>query len=440
MKAIIIPGINDLNKGGQALIWESVNLVKDLGLYDTVKVLSNGDTSEEMEKLCGQSRMKGVKLLYNILRHPRRGRHEDDFQEGFQSRLRLSINALKDFLSLNFLKINLNRPVLLSAFFDQNVMHTLKEFKDADTIFVKGGGFIHAYGEYTASYQMWYFLFYIRLAYKLGKKVVVLPNSFGPFDGIMVKSQVKKVLLKADIIFAREKESAKQLEALLNRKISVFPDLGFYLKSETEKRLLNHIPEKFHSDKNVKVGFTVRPWRFPGKSDRANLYENYLIAVTELVKEITAKGYVALFFNQSLGPNTHEDDRIAVAEIMKRLQGNENVYWIDENFSCDELQVLYSGLDYMVGTRFHSVIFSMNSSVPSLAIGYGGNKANGIMGDFGLDDYTVPIDVISYEDLSASFRKLVTNRDEITSQLMEFRSQLSDSRSVMIDFIKNQLK
>ncbi len=40
---------------------------------------------------------------------------------------------------------------------------SVNEFREAEVIFVKGGGFIHAYGEKTAPYLMWYFLFYVRL-------------------------------------------------------------------------------------------------------------------------------------------------------------------------------------------------------------------------------------------------------------------------------------
>ncbi len=436
MKAIIIPGINDMNKGDQALIWESVRLVEDLGLFDTVKVLANGDTPEEMEQLCSQSRLRGIKLVYNILPHPRRGKHGEDFREAYSDRFRLVFNAVKDFFSLSFFQHNLNRPALLSTFFDQNMIHAIREFREADVIFVKGGGFIHAYGELSAPYLMWYFLFYVRLAKKMKKKVVILPNSYGPFRGIGVKTQVKKALQSADIIYAREYQSASELGELLKKKIPVAKDLGFFLQKNGTKKLSDFLPESVQDKNILKVGFTVRPWRFPGSLNVERQFENYLQSVNTLVNDLTKKGYVVFFFNQSIGPNSHEDDRIAIAEIMKMQNENPNVFWLNYDFTCEELQSLYSELDFMVGTRFHSVIFSMLSGVPSLAIGYGGNKAGGIMGDFALDDYTIPIDELTPELLVNTFEKLAQNGEQIREQLRQFQEQLQTSRNSLISEIK----
>src|SRR5690606_21132668 len=112
----------------------------------------------------------------------------------------------------------------------RRVLFRSEHFRTADTVFVKGGGFLHAHGEKTAPYVMWYFLYYMNLAKKLGKNLVLLPNSYGPFDGLTVKSQLQKGLGKSELILAREHVSAKALSGLLNQNIPVVPDLGFYLK------------------------------------------------------------------------------------------------------------------------------------------------------------------------------------------------------------------
>lgn len=437
MKAIVIPGMNDMNKGDQALIWESVRLVEDTGLFSTVKVMSNGDTPEEVEALCRQSRRRGIKLVYNILPHPRRGKHEEDFREGLGSNFRLIRNAVKDFVALNFLLFNLRREVLLSVFFDQNVLHTLREFRSADIIFVKGGGFIHSYGEISAPYLMWFFLFYVRLAKKLNKNVVVLPNSYGPFKGYSVKSQVKNALKEADIIYAREQQSAKELGKLLKRSIPVEKDLGFFLKKGTSSGLQKYVPVDFFAGHPKKVGITVRPWRFPGTVNGNAKFGEYIKSVAKLAEYITDKGDKVLFFNQAIGPNSHEDDRIAIAEVLYLLKGNKNVFWVNENFTCEELQSLYAELDFMVGTRFHSVIFALTGGVPSMAIGYGGNKARGIMSDFGLKEYNVPIDSLNTEILISTFDQLVVNADEVRKQLKKLPGQLEDSRNHIIQKIKD---
>ncbi len=433
MKGIIVPGVTDMNKGDQALVWESHRVAMDTGLFEKVFILSNGDTPEEREKLCAQSERRGFDILENILKHPRRGKHHQGevVREGIGSLLRLVVFAVYDFCQLSLLLSVCNNRRLVGFLFDKKTVSTVNTFRNSDVIFIKGGGFIHAYGEKTAPYLIWYFLFYVRLARAMRKKIIFLPNSFGPFEGLTVKSQVRSVFKSIDRIYAREALSSSKLGSLLNRNIPVSPDLGFYL-SMADVTNANALLDKYRISQDDKiVGITIRPWRFPGHSDPERLYENYLSSVVALVNHVLSLGYTVAFCNQSIGPNTHEDDRNAIREVMKRVS-HQKIVWIDEDLPCDVLKALYSRFYAFVGTRFHSVIFSLTSCVPSIAIGYGGNKAKGIMADFNLDDFTVPIESVSSEKLTLMFDKLAADHDRVRNILSENNRKLSEKRTELI--------
>jgi colanic acid/amylovoran biosynthesis protein len=418
MKGIIVPGVTDMNKGDQALVWESHRLAMDTGCFTKVYIVSSGDTKEEREKLCSQSEEKGYEFVENILRHPRRGKHHDTaiVKESLSSFLTLAAHAVADFLNRSFLLLICNNQKMVALFYNKQVAKTIGQFKESDVIFVKGGGFIHAYGEKTAPYLMWFFLFYVRLALAMKKKVIFLPNSFGPFEGLTVKSQVKSVFKKLDRVYAREALSAQKLGELLNAEISVSPDLGFYLKMAGKDQSVS-ILNKYGLTQNDKiVGITIRPWRFPGKSNPEALYENYITAVAAFASHLLDKGYKVALCNQSIGPNSHEDDRNAIKELTNRIS-HPNLVWINENLPCDVLKALYSNFYAFVGTRFHSVIFSLTSLVPSLAIGYGGNKAKGIMSDFNLQEFTIQIEDSEAKQLISMFEKLVSDYDGIKKTL-----------------------
>lgn len=441
MKAIIVPGVTDLNKGDQALVWESHRLVADTGIYDEILILNSGDTPEERELLCRQSIDHGYQMIENILQHPRRGKHNNDehIKESKVELLKQVKNASLDFLSTKLLLEVCSNLGVVKKLFSEKVYNTVKVFAEADAIYVKGGGFIHAYGEKTAPYLMWYFLFYVRLAMKLKKKVIFFPNSYGPFEGLTVKDQVKSVFNKMDLVYAREHVSAQSLGDLLGKKIPLEMDLGFFLQkgsqSEAEKVLA-----KYNLSKEDKiVGVTIRPWRFPGMKNPEELYKNYINSVCELTKYILNKGYKVALCNQSLGPNSHEDDRNAIKEVHDRIQ-HPNIIWINENLTCEVLKAVYSNFYFFVGTRFHSIIFSLTSIVPSIAIGYGGNKAKGIMGDFSLNEYVVQIHEVNTQQLINMFDSAITNYMEIQDKLKSSMSLVEDSRNRMINDIKSLYK
>lgn len=437
MKAIIVPGVTDLNKGDQALVWESHRLVKDTGLYDEIFILNSGDTDEERLLLCKQSEDHGFKMVENILQHPRRGKHKND-EHIKESKLELAKqvkNASLDFISTKTLLEICNNLPIVKRLYSEKVYQTIKHFSDADAIFVKGGGFIHAYGEKTAPYLMWYFLFYVRLAQKLNKKVIFFPNSYGPFEGLTVKQQVKSVFNKLDLTYARENVSAESLGKLLGKKIPVEMDLGFFLNKGSQEKAIS-ILKKYNLSKEDKiVGITIRPWRFPGYSNPEELYQKYIRSVLDLTNYIVEKGYKVAFCNQSLGPNSHEDDRNAIQHLLTKIE-HENVIWINENLTCEELKAVYSNFHFFVGTRFHSIIFSLTSLVPSIAIGYGGNKAKGIMGDFNLNQYVIQIHEVESDKLIQMFDDAIANYEGIRTTLRDRMNLVWDSRKRLITDIQ----
>ena len=66
-KVILIPGNTDLNRGDQALVWESVNVIKDV--YDNPEViLMKGDDHRQF----AQTERMGYPMIKAILKHPAR--------------------------------------------------------------------------------------------------------------------------------------------------------------------------------------------------------------------------------------------------------------------------------------------------------------------------------------------------------------------------------
>jgi colanic acid/amylovoran biosynthesis protein len=441
MKAIIVPSITDLNKGDQALVWESHRLIKDTNMYDEIYILNSGDTGEEKNMLSRQSKLQGFMFAENILGHPRRGIHKDTeyIEDSTMALARQVIHAGIDFIKTSVLVSICNHLSLVKLFYPGRVFETVKLFARVDTVFVKGGGFIHAHGEMKAPYYMWYSLFYMRLAKALGKKVVVLPNSYGPFKGILVKNQVRKVLSQLDLVYAREHVSARKLGQLLNKNIPVEMDLGFFLRGSNQDEAVKILNKYDLSPGDKLVGMTLRPWRFPGKSNPGELYTRYLDSMEALSKHLLNSGYKIVLCNQSLGPNAHENDCFAIKDLLARVN-HPRVVWINEDLTCEVLKVLYANFYFFIGTRFHSIIFSLTSLVPSIAIGYGGNKAKGIMSDLGLDQYIIQIEDIEPVSLINMFDAAIMNYHVIKNKLEIHMKSIPDRRSKLIQDIQTLYK
>lgn len=72
-KVIIIPSNTDLNRGDQALVWESIRLVEDVFGKNNVKCVLMGDTTSRDSKLQNrQTDGLGYQMIDTILKHPGR--------------------------------------------------------------------------------------------------------------------------------------------------------------------------------------------------------------------------------------------------------------------------------------------------------------------------------------------------------------------------------
>lgn len=439
--AIIAPGCTDVNRGDQALVWEAFALVRDAGLADTIYLMDVGDDDAERETQSQQTRQQGHTLLRAILPHPRRGRHHagDKVRESTGSLAGMALHALSDWLWGSLLLALAPVPALAERLLNAEQRRTYRAFRDADVLIIKGGGFLHAYGGLTAPYLIWYQLFYFRLAQRLDKPVVILPNSFGPFVGATVPGQLHAVLSRCAFVAARESISAGMLSALLGAPVPVYPDMGYGLQPAERAR-----GEAICREAGVPLGeqpcvaFTLRPYRFPGSADPEQAYADYLAAMSALVRHAAAQGMHPVFVTHVAGPSAHENDRLAIAEARKQL-GDVPHSWIDVDVDCRDLKAVYGCMDVLVGTRFHSVIFAQGGGVPCLAIAYGGNKGQGIMRDMGLGEFVINIEDVSPEALCAAFDRLVERADDVKARIAAWNARVREARSAMSAAIRAAL-
>lgn len=331
-KIVITPGITDLNRGDQALIWLIKDILEDEGISVDAKLLQSGNSEEDIHMQSRQSVDMGYDVMAPLLLHPARNKETEDIGYSFFVKIRWGLTAIKDLL---------NSSMLLSknSYFnrigekklDAQQSKTYKEFKNMDLLIVKGGGFLHTYKRITDIYYLYYSLFNIMLAHRLGKKIVIMPNSFGPFMGNLEKRIVKKVLNNCELIYAREDISRKYLQDLLGRDVYLSPDLGFYIPPSESKA--NHNDFELPESKK-KVAITMRPYRFPEYPDGEERYKKYVNEMYVVCKELITKGYHPVFVAHTLGPSAHEDDRIALNEVIEKLTNDgssiENYSYLDE--------------------------------------------------------------------------------------------------------------
>jgi colanic acid/amylovoran biosynthesis protein len=443
-KILVVPGNTDLNRGDQALVWETIRVCEDIYENLEVYLYESGSTKEEKELQKNQTQSLGYNFLSRILQHPRVKNVSEKKTINYSNLVYLSwgLTAIVDFFSTlcllsKFKVINKIGESTLS----KNQKKTIELFPKLSALVVKGGGFLHSYGKVYDAYVMYYFLFDLLLAQKYDINTIIFPNSIGPLKNKFAKRLVKRVLKKSTFVSVREDVSKKFVEENLDLKTFKFPDLGFFLKNsdfDAEEYLRN----KGINLQKKNIAITLRPYRFDGYDNPTELYAQYLSEVRSFIEYQINNEYEITLFAHTLGPSAHEDDRIALKDVYNTFddQYSKSLHYIEDfNLDCRQVQTIYANYNLVIGTRFHSVIFALNAGTPAIAIAYGGNKSYGIMKDIGLPEYVVGIESVKAIVLNQLTDQLLADKKSYLDKLKDFQQQLEIERLVLIKEIKKMI-
>lgn len=432
-KYLILPGCDDSNRGDQALIWETVELARTAGYNGDYYMLADNEN-------CIQSKKKKIRNVEPILIHPSEHfKNNKNTTYSLMLKLKWAFVSVLDFVIAEPLVHHKVRKIVL-PFYPRRVKKRIAVFQQARAAFVKGGGFLHAYGGITDTYKIYYFLYHIRLAESFGIPVYVLPNSFGPFNAPFVAKMIKMVLKKCKCIMAREEISKNTLVNECALSVFKYSDLAFYLKRDEHFNAVEYLRKR-----NVPVyekecvGITMRPYRFDGMVDGEKRYQKYIQSLTECIDWLNQQGYFPVLIEHVYSTLEHENDMSCIKSVVNKLNKScEYSVFSDRSLNCEQLKSIYGCMNYLIGTRFHSVIFSLAQEVPCIAITYGGNKGKGIMSDMELSRYAIPISDISGKALIDRFQELIKEKEEVKKRITKNLLKIEKEKKEIIEHLRRR--
>lgn len=287
------------------------------------------------------------------------------------------------------------------AYLPKELRETADIYTSSDLIVAVGGGYIRSRKGVLQAWNIPLILHPLLFGHILGKPTVLYAQSVGPFMHALEPVLVAYVLRKMDLILLREDISKKLLHELgVHKNVTRAIDSGFLLESSgrTDIRKTYRIPAK-----KLIVGVTVRAW-LSGEQQI-----NYEKSVAEALDAIVEKHNAFVLFIPQVTAENGDDDRIVSRRVHQYMHHQSTAYTIEDEPDHHQIKAIYDQLDVLLGTRFHSVIFSLTSYVPVVAIEYE-HKTSGIMRDLGLNDWTIKIENVTPVRLSTMLSRLIAEK------------------------------
>jgi len=301
-------------------------------------------------------------------------------------------------------------------------------YQDADLIIPVGGGYIRSKRGFKPTVTLFFIIHPLLLSYILGRPTINYTQSIGPFGNKFQEWMAKFAVRRLTGIIVREDISLQLLRKWgIAKNVFSSVDSGFSFTSNSTNDLRRELGI---SQQQTMVGVTVRDWLKPTEQTK---YERAIAKLCDYI--IKKHDFAIVFIPQVTVENHGDDDRKSGQRVYDLMEYKNGARVISGRYDHQAIKAIYGKLDYLVGTRFHSVIFALTSYVPSIAIEYE-HKTRGIMTDLGLEKWVVDIHKINAAQLVDLFDQLVIVRDDYVNHLKKVLPPYIERAQEPIYFVK----
>jgi colanic acid/amylovoran biosynthesis protein len=250
-------------------------------------------------------------------------------------------------------------------------------YESADLILPAPGGYLHDHYPVAARLDG------LSLALALGKPVLVLGHSIGPFWKPGSERRAREVLDRVSCIVVRERFSLDHLRrcGIRNPNVHLAPDVAFALGGA--------MPELFRprSTPARRIGVCFRRWPLRDRTSALRTRTKAAEFCTWLLRDPAVE---LVFTSTCQGVPQYVDDSRTADDVLKLIPERLRVRCkIDrEHRSVQGTIQFLGGLDVCISMRMHVCVMAMLGGTPALALDYE-QKSVGLYEMMDLDDYHV---------------------------------------------------
>jgi len=267
----------------------------------------------------------------------------------------------------------------------------------------------------------WWSLLFVRtcevvIAKKIfKKKVVLLPNSVGPFRTFVGRSLAKIAFRNMDLMIVRDRVSAANLESLgLKKPTMLTVDVATNFKPDAKTN-----PAKLE---NPVIGVAAGVY-FNALTE--NGLKNFVTSHAKALDFMISRYGVKIVFLPHDVTGFKNDDYDICTSILREMQ-----YRQDARIMCvksvDEYKLLLNQLDMLVSSKMHPAVLASSSNVPALYVVYD-HKQTGFFEQLDLLEYCLDISAVSSENLIRKMDNLWNDRQKVESLLSQRIPELQEN-------------
>ncbi len=309
------------------------------------------------------------------------------------------------------MKLVLATEIPAFTYFHPTLREYVKLISHYDLIICAPGGID------MGGYMIWPHIFTLYIAMRQKKKILYWGRSIGPFTDEdkghhLFKKISYKLLEYFDYISLRDDVSFK-----------LAYDLGINCIQTVDSVFLNNpaseIPASYYSELNGKPYIVFVPnelkWHYNFAKYSKNDIDRLYLKIMEIANQAFPNHMIVMLPQMY---NTRAND-YPYLTTLKEASGLHNIIVVDDQQNSDIQQSIIAHSDYVIGARYHSIVYSINQGIPFLSLSYE-YKMSGMLSYLGESKRHIPIDsILSKISSNTEFNKMM---EQIKTIMSDFSS------------------
>lgn len=256
-----------------------------------------------------------------------------------------------------------------------------------------------------------------------GKRIILLPQAFGPFEDPVLRETFARALQHVDLVFARDEVSYQYLQTLgeLSTRVEKAPDFTNLVQGE--------VPGYYE---NVGAKVCIIPnYRMMDKTSQ-EVRQRYIDFLLCCVRYLSDQGldYFVLIHESERDRNIAHQLEAAHGQAIEIIEEENPLY----------IKGILGRCHAVIGSRFHGLVSSLSQGIPSLATGWS-HKYQMLFEDYGCPDFLVsPTD--SSKTITEKLERLLMEPgySEVKERLLAFSEDQKRKSEAMWSRVEDVLK
>ena len=281
----------------------------------------------------------------------------------------------------------------------------------------------------------------------LGKRLILLPQTYGPYKSFLSQKIVRYVFKRAACIISRDKEGVEVVKKVIdaeNKGINIHfcPDVAFLLDAARPGKIDIEPPVISDTDLPL-IGLNVNGLLYNGGYTRDNMFGlkyDYKIFVHNLVKRLMKDTDAhILLIPHTFAPNGHvESDPDAGRDIIGNMEDayKNRVHMVMGEHDQFALKGIIGLCDFFIGSRMHACIAALSQGIPTIGVAYS-RKFAGVFESVGARDMVSDARSVDMQTAIKDICMHFQNREQLATTL---KTNIEAAKKQLVDTFDKILK